>query len=99
MAEKMFVITVAPQNDICPQGSTYPRKAVAISMNKMIIPVVQVCGFVVGDENKRPRLMCVYTRRKNTEAPFMCRNRDPHPIETSREMCMTELNAELMSDV
>ena len=30
MAEKKLVITVAPQKDIWPQGSTYPKKAVAI---------------------------------------------------------------------
>ena len=26
MAENRLVITVAPQNDICPQGRTYPKK-------------------------------------------------------------------------
>jgi len=26
MAENRIVITVAPQNDICPQGRTYPKK-------------------------------------------------------------------------
>ena len=31
IAEKIFVITVAPQKLICPQGSTYPRKAVIIA--------------------------------------------------------------------
>jgi hypothetical protein len=36
MAEKRFVITVAPQNLICPQGRTYPMNAVAIvRMNKI----------------------------------------------------------------
>jgi len=30
MADTKFVITVAPQNLICPQGSTYPINAVAI---------------------------------------------------------------------
>jgi len=29
----------------------------------------------------------------------MWRNREFHPLVTSREMCMTEENAELMSDV
>jgi hypothetical protein len=37
IAENKFVITVAPQNDICPQGNTYPKKAVAIKINR--IPV------------------------------------------------------------
>jgi len=30
MADKKFVITVAPQKDICPHGNTYPIKAVTI---------------------------------------------------------------------
>jgi hypothetical protein len=42
MADKRFVITVAAQNDICPQINTYPIKAVAITKNKMITPMVQV---------------------------------------------------------
>ena len=37
-----FVITVAPQNDICPQGRTYPRKAVAIDSKKIVTPDIQV---------------------------------------------------------
>lgn len=42
-AENRLVITVAPQNDICPQGSTYPRNAVAIVINKIMTPIDQVC--------------------------------------------------------
>jgi hypothetical protein len=38
MAEIKFVITVAPQKDICPHGKTYPRKAVAIKANRIAIP-------------------------------------------------------------
>ncbi|WP_306465108.1 hypothetical protein, partial [Gelidibacter salicanalis] len=38
IAENKLVITVAPQKDICPQGSTYPRKAVAITSSKMTTP-------------------------------------------------------------
>lgn len=45
IAENKFVITVAPQNDICPHGSTYPRKAVAITKNKIITPTDQVCRY------------------------------------------------------
>jgi len=56
----------------------------------MVIPVAQVCGFVVGDENSSPRLMCMYASTKNNEAPFMWRNREFHPLVTSREMCITE---------
>lgn len=35
------VITVAPQKDICPQGSTYPKKAVPINKNKRARPDTQ----------------------------------------------------------
>lgn len=40
IAENKLVITVAPQNDICPQGSTYPKNAVAIKINKISTPVI-----------------------------------------------------------
>jgi hypothetical protein len=33
---------VAPQNDICPHGNTYPIKAAAITKNKIKVPVIQV---------------------------------------------------------
>ena len=38
IAEIKFVITVAPQNDICPHGNTYPRNAVIISSNRIPTP-------------------------------------------------------------
>jgi len=38
IAEKRFVITVAPQNLICPQGRTYPINAVAIARINRITP-------------------------------------------------------------
>jgi outer membrane protein assembly factor BamE (lipoprotein component of BamABCDE complex) len=40
IADTKFVITVAPQKDICPQGSTYPRKAVAIRANRISTPEI-----------------------------------------------------------
>jgi len=40
MAENKLVITVAPQKDICPHGSTYPKKAAAITANKISTPTV-----------------------------------------------------------
>lgn len=46
IAENKLVITVAPQNDICPQGSTYPRKAVAIKISKIITPDIHVSKFL-----------------------------------------------------
>jgi len=40
IADTKLVITVAPQNDICPQGSTYPIKAAAISLKRIRIPLI-----------------------------------------------------------
>jgi len=36
-----LVITVAPHKDICPYGSTYPRKAVIIISIKITVPITQ----------------------------------------------------------
>jgi hypothetical protein len=38
IAENRFVITVAPQNLICPHGRTYPINAVAIARMNRITP-------------------------------------------------------------
>jgi len=43
IAEARLVITVAPQKDICPQGSTYPKKAVAIVASKIVHPIIHTC--------------------------------------------------------
>lgn len=40
MADSRLVITVAPQYDICPHGSTYPKKAVAIRESRSLVPEV-----------------------------------------------------------
>ena len=42
MADAKLVITVAPQNDIWPQGSTYPKNAVPIVKNNRRTPTLQV---------------------------------------------------------
>jgi hypothetical protein len=42
IADNRFVITVAPQNDICPHGKTYPIKAVPITRNNKITPTNHV---------------------------------------------------------
>lgn len=39
------MITVAPQNDICPHGRTYPMKAVAMVISSSIMPVFQVSEY------------------------------------------------------
>lgn len=46
IADRRLVITVAPQNDICPQGRTYPRKAVAMVANSKITPMFHVSWFM-----------------------------------------------------
>lgn len=56
IADTKLVITVAPQNDICPHGSTYPIKAVPIKMKRMEIPDIQV-SLLLKDEKIIPRLM------------------------------------------
>lgn len=42
IVETKLVITVAPQNDICPHGRTYPRKAVAMEIKKIVTPIIHV---------------------------------------------------------
>lgn len=49
MADKTPVITVAPQNDIWPQGRTYPRKAVAMTAIRMITPDIHTFFWFLGD--------------------------------------------------
>lgn len=44
-AVNRLVITVAAQNDICPHGRTYPKKAVAMSAMSSVIPDIQVSLF------------------------------------------------------
>lgn len=39
IAENKLIITVAAQKLICPQGKTYPKKAVAIINKNIITPV------------------------------------------------------------
>lgn len=41
-ADKRFVITVAPQKDIWPQGRTYPTKAVIMTRSSRITPMFHV---------------------------------------------------------
>ena len=42
IAERRLAITIAPQNDICPHGRTYPINAVAIIANRRITPMFHV---------------------------------------------------------
>jgi len=46
IAENRLVITVAPQNLICPHGKTYPIKAVAMDKINRITPRFQVSAIL-----------------------------------------------------
>lgn len=43
------MITVAPQNDICPQGRTYPKKAAAMVATISAIPEDHTAFFFEGE--------------------------------------------------
>jgi len=55
IADSTPVITVAPQNDICPHGKTYPKKAVAIIARSKMIPEIHTLGLFPGEEKYIPR--------------------------------------------
>ena len=55
IADSTPVITVAPQNDICPQGRTYPRNAVAITARRIITPEIHTFFWLKGELKYRPR--------------------------------------------
>lgn len=57
MADTRLVMTVAPQKDICPQGSTYPRNPVPNKMKMIDNPDSQV-WVSLNEENVIPRVMC-----------------------------------------
>ena len=69
IAENKFVMTVAPQNDIWPQGRTYPKKAAAIVANRMTNPTLQV---IINkyDLKYTPRPIWRYNLIKKNLAPF-----------------------------
>lgn len=78
IAEIKFVITVAPQKDICPQGKTYPRKAVAIKINNKKTPVNHVYMFLK-DEVINLRLMWIKIQIKKNLAIFIWIKRSSYP--------------------
>lgn len=55
MADKTPVITVAPQNDIWPQGKTYPKNAVAITAKRIITPEIHTFFWLRGELKYKPR--------------------------------------------
>lgn len=84
-AENRLVITVAPQNLICPHGSRYPKNAVAMDRMKMVTPRFHVSRFLA-DPKYNPRAMCRYIHKKKADAPLAWILRMAHPAVTSREM-------------
>ena len=42
IADSRFVITVAPENDICPHSRTYPMNAVVMVRNRITSPTDHV---------------------------------------------------------
>lgn len=66
--DRRLVITVAPHKDICPHGSTYPIKAVAIKTIRIINPDIHVWEFLK-DLLLRLRKMWVKINAKNKVAP------------------------------
>lgn len=85
----MLVITVAPQKDICPHGSTYPKKAAAIKRNKIPIPEIHTWLLVFGELFIIPRNMWMYIIRKKNDARFKCKNRNSQPLFVFRVMWIT----------
>jgi hypothetical protein len=55
IADRTPVITVAPQNDICPHGSTYPRNAVAITISMITLPDTHTFFWLAGELKYNPR--------------------------------------------
>jgi len=43
ITDRSFVMTVAPHNDICPHGNTYPLNAVAMVKNRITTPTDHLC--------------------------------------------------------
>jgi hypothetical protein len=74
ITEKNFVITVAAQKDIWPHGKTYPIKAIAIVINKILTPEFQV-SFILNLLKYIPRNICKYKNKNNILAPFIWNHR------------------------
>lgn len=84
-AENKLVITVAPQNLICPHGSKYPIKAVAIVRIKIVTPKFHV-SVSLYEPKYILRLIWRYRNKKNAEAPLAWIFRRAQPQLTSRRM-------------
>jgi len=69
MADKRFVITVAPQKDIWPQGRTYPMKAEAIKIKSIKTPTFQV-PLNFQDLKKVPRNKWKYKKIKKKKLHY-----------------------------
>lgn len=98
IADRRLVITVAPQKDICPHGSTYPKNAVAIKNRMIVVPEAHVF-FNLNDALNNLRLIWTKIHTKNTLAMFMWTNRISYPKLMLRVMEITDSNAILMSEL
>jgi len=93
MADRTPVITVAPQNDICPHGRTYPKNAVAIIIKSMTTPDNHTFGLFPGEEKYIPRAVWMYNSTKKRDAPFIWTIRVAHPVFISRIIITITLKA------
>jgi len=76
----------------CPQGRTYPKKAVKIANKKIMFPTNHTF-FNLYLLKKRPRKIWIYINKKNIEAPLAWTKRINHPSFTSRIMKSTFIKA------
>lgn len=72
-------MTVAAQKDIWPHGNTYPTKAVAIEINKIVTPDIQrLVNF--HEEFMIFFKMWPKIKKKKAEAPLIWKNRTNQPM-------------------
>lgn len=90
--EIKLVITVVAQNDIWPQGRTYPRKEVNIMINIIKTPEVQVL-IILKDLLKKFLKIWRYIKKNKKEAPLAWKIRIIAPFSTFRAKKITDWNA------
>lgn len=64
--DKILVITVAPQKDICPHGRTYPKKAEAIVNKRIKLPLIHK-AFLLKDLFNKDLKIWIYKKIKIIE--------------------------------
>jgi hypothetical protein len=88
------VITLAPQKDICPHGSKYPKNASIIRQRYITKPNIQTnsLGFLYDPYNIALN-MCKYITMKKNDAPVECMYLNNQPKGTSLIIYSTESKA------